>query len=211
MKRHTILIGILALSIATLIASCSPSPQKKAEALIKEAIQKTLVLPDTYEPVETVLDSAFSPRHNPDVIDLVFDIYKKSVEMDRLDSQMKSAKSSMAIWKSSYMSSFARQQYNEAKDNYDSAKKQYDLLSSQIEKSAKKIQEIAEKGSEFIGVRAHHTYRAQNNAGNVLLDEEYFLLDKDITQVIARWSKEEIEIYDQFIELVQAQLEANQE
>lgn len=210
MKRYSILIG-LALSVAVLIASCSPSPQKKAEALIKDSMQKTLILPDTYQPVETELDSAFSPRHSPEFMELVFDVYKKAMEMSRLEEQMKSARSAMAIWGGSYMTSFARQNYNDAKEEYAAAEKKYDLLSSQVEKAGKKMGEMTEKGNEFIGFRARHSYRAQNNAGNVLLDEKYFLFDKDITQVVAQWSKEEIEIYTEFLEMIQDQYEAQEE
>lgn len=211
MKRNSILIGLLAIPVAALIASCSPTPQKKAESLIKVAVQKTLVLPNSYQPVETLLDSAFSPRHNPEFIELALDVCKKSNEMERLDSKMKSAKSSMAIWGGSYMSAFARQQYNNAKEEYDSVKKQYDKLTSQIENNLKKMGEISEKGNDFIGFKAHHTYRAKNNAGNVLLGEEYFLLDKDITQIVAHWSKDEVDLYNQFIEMVKEHFDATEE
>ncbi len=208
MKRNSILIGILVIFAAALVSSCNISPQKKAEVLIKDAVQKKLVLPDTYQAVETLLDSAFSPQHSPEFINLMLDVYKKGNEMDRLDAQMRLAKSSMAIWGGSYMSAYDRQQYKDAKDTYDNAKKQYDLLTSQLEKKAERMREMLEDGNEYIGVRAHHTYRAQDNAGNVSLNEEYFLLDKNYTQIIARWSKDEIDTYNQVIQLFNDQLEA---
>ena len=56
MKR-TLILALCAL----LLSCCTKTPQQKAEALVKDAMLKSLILPDTYQPVETKLDSAFSP------------------------------------------------------------------------------------------------------------------------------------------------------
>lgn len=192
---------IFALSLILLMAiACAPSPQEKAEALVKEAIQKSLYIPDSYEAVETQLDSAFTPYHDPAFVATVLDICKKGVELDELDSKMKRAKSSMSIWSGPYMTSFGRNQYNEAKEEYETAKGKYDALTAKIQKMAEGLREQIEKEPEFIGCRVHHTYRAQNNAGNVLMGGAYFLLDKDLTQIIAQWDEEEIEVYNAFLQ-----------
>lgn len=195
MKRMFALSLILAMAIA-----CTPSPQKKAEALVKEAIQKTLYIPNSYEAVETQLDSAFTPYHDPAFVATVLDICKKGVELDELDSKMKSAKSTMSIWSGPYMTSFGRNQYNEAKEEYETTKGKYDALTAKIQKMAEGLRAQIEKEPEFIGCLVHHTYRAQNNAGNVLMGGAYFLLDKDLTQIIAQWDEEEIEVYNAFLQ-----------
>lgn len=54
MKR-TLILALCAL----LLSCCTKTPQQKAEALVKDAMLKSLILQDTYQPVETKLDSAF--------------------------------------------------------------------------------------------------------------------------------------------------------
>lgn len=198
------------LSLAILAISCTQSPQKKAEALIKDAVQKTLVLPDTYQPVETQLDSAFTPYHDPEFVNICLDICKKSVELDQYDTQIKRAKSNMAIWSGPYMSSFSKEQYRQAKEEYEAAQKKYDTLMEYIEKKSLILRDKLEKEPEFIGCRVHHTYRANNNAGNTLLAEKYFLLDADITTIIAQWDGEEIDLYNAFLKQAQEAAEMSQ-
>ena len=51
-------------ALMTLVA-CSQSPEDKAKVLIKESMKKTLYHAETYDPVETVVDSAFTPFDDP--------------------------------------------------------------------------------------------------------------------------------------------------
>ena len=189
----------LLVSFCVLAAACAKTPEQKAEALIKDAIQKNLVLPESYQAVEIQLDSAFTPYHDPEFVAVVLDICKKGVEIDELDRKMKSSKSSMSIWSGPYMSSFSKEQYKQAKEEYEAAKSKYDALVDRVQKMAEGLREKIEKEPEFIGYRAHHRYRANNNAGNTLLSGEYFLFDKEITQVIAQWDEDEIEIYNEVL------------
>ena len=57
-----ILLGAL---LVTLFASCSKSLEDKANTLIEEDIKKTLYHPETYDPAETQVDSAFTPFDDP--------------------------------------------------------------------------------------------------------------------------------------------------
>ena len=75
--------------ILSLAIACAPSPQEKAEALVKEAVQKSLYIPDSYEAVDTQLDSAFTPYHDPAFVATVLDMCKKGVEMDELEIDAK--------------------------------------------------------------------------------------------------------------------------
>ena len=51
------------------LGACSRTQEEKANLLIKEDIQKVLVKPDTYEPIETKLDSAFAPYETPEFME----------------------------------------------------------------------------------------------------------------------------------------------
>lgn len=53
-----ILLGAL---LITLFVSCGKSPEEKANALIEDDIKKVLYHPETYDPAETQVDSAFTP------------------------------------------------------------------------------------------------------------------------------------------------------
>lgn len=192
---------ILFVVLAIVTISCTQSPQKKAEALIKETIQKTLALPNSYQPVETKLDSAFSPFHDPAFIALYIDLYEKAVQMELLKEEVNSAKSSMAIWSGPYSSSFGKEQYRQAKEEYNTAKENLDRMTERVEKKGAELRAMSEKEPEFIGCRVRHTYRADDNGKTVLL-EKFFLLDKDITTIVAQWDKEEIDHYQNLLKLV---------
>lgn len=197
------------ITLCVLAVACTKTPEQKAEVLIKNEILKSLVLPDTYQAVETRLDSAFTPSHDPEVINTVLDICKKGMEMDKLDKEMKRAKSSMAIWSGSYMSAYEKEQYRQAKEGYNAAKSKYETLMGKAQKSAEALKGMLVKDQEFEGFYAHHRYRANNNAGNTILSGKYFLFDKDISKIIAQWEEEEIDAYNEFMEQVaEAALEA---
>jgi hypothetical protein len=56
MKNLLFLVTVIAV-----FASCNNSPESKANDLIKEEMKKSLYHVDSYDPVETIVDSAFSP------------------------------------------------------------------------------------------------------------------------------------------------------
>ena len=60
MKKNLLFV-ILALACA----SCNHSPEEKANALIEVDLKKSLYYPETYNPAETVVDSAFTPFDDP--------------------------------------------------------------------------------------------------------------------------------------------------
>lgn len=200
---------LLSLSLV-LVLACGQSPQKKADALIKESLLKTLIFPDSYEAVETVLDSAFTPYQDPSFISTVLEICNKGPEVADLEDKMKRAKSSMAIWNHSYMGAYGRNEYSEAKNEYDQAKASYDAIVSRVQKMSEGLRVQIEKEPEFIGFQARHRYRAKNNAGNTLIDDSFFLLDKDLSKVVAQWNEDEMGMYKEFLRQVSEAAQANQ-
>lgn len=188
------------LTCILLAFSCSQSPQKKAEALIKESVLRSLYFPDSYEAVETQLDSAFSPFHDPNVVETILDLCKKGVELEDLELEMKQAKSSMSIWSGPYMTAYGKNEYNEAKAKYEEAEAKYNALINKVQKISEGLKEQFEKDPEFIGYKAHHRYRAKNNAGGVVMGDMAFVLNKELTAVVAQWDEEEIEMYNAFLQ-----------
>lgn len=89
---------LFSLFILSLLTSCNLSNKDKADALIKEEIKKTLFLPDSYEAVETKVDSAFTPYDSPEFIEEAAMLAQYAVDINEVQEDIKNAKSSMAIY-----------------------------------------------------------------------------------------------------------------
>ena len=186
-------------TIVLMISGCSVSPEKKVANLIKESMLKTLIFPESYDPIETKLDSAFSPQFDPDFIQLILDLNNKGFEYESLQSQIASAEREMSIWDTPYSSSFSKTQLKQAKEKLESLNIELAQLESRLQKMGAKVYEQLNETEKFIGYKAHHSYRARNNAGNTMIGDEFFLIDKDLTTVIKTWSSEEITLYEQIL------------
>ena len=193
--------------IVFIICSCSKSPEEKANELIKAELRKSLFKPDTYNPIETKLDSAFAPYDDPVLFEKMTELLKMGVELEALDREMKHAKSSMSIWSGPYMSSYGRNEYNEAKEDYDEANSKIEKLKEKGHKKYEEIIKLLEQSPKFIGYLATHNYRADNNAGNTLIGNSVFIIDKDFKNVLFSC---EVEEYNQMQEAIK-QLEEKRE
>lgn len=72
-------IMVFILAIMT-IMSCSQSQEDKVNALIQKSVKKSLSNPESYLPIETVVDSAFAPFDNPSFYEKTLEICKLSIE-----------------------------------------------------------------------------------------------------------------------------------
>ena len=142
MKKNLMFIAVLFALI-----SCNQSPQEKANALIEVDLKKSLYHPETYNPAETVVDSAFTPFDDP-----IF---------------------------------YEKESYNQAKENYEKYLEEKEKTEQKIEKLVDELKSELEKEPQFLGFKARHRYRAQNNGGQVVFGEAKYLFDKDITQIVS--------------------------
>lgn len=179
MKKYFIL-----LPIALFFISCSQSQEDKANAVIKAELRKSLYLPDSYKPIDTKVDSAFAPLDSPELFEKLDEFGKIAREVSELDSEIKSAKSSMSIWSGSDRSAFARNEYNEAKEKYDKANEKIITLQEKGRTKLKELYEIMSQNRKFIGYRITHNYRADNNAGSTLIGNDIFILDPELKEVL---------------------------
>ena len=104
--------------LIAMFASCNKSLEEKANVLIEKNIKKMVYHPESYDPTETRIDSAFTPFDDPDFYEKTMQLYKLGMAIDEYDKNMKDAKSSMSIWSGPYQSSFGRNEYQEAKEEY---------------------------------------------------------------------------------------------
>ena len=187
---------LLFLAAIFVLASCSQSPEDKANSLIREIMKKTLFHAETYDPVETVVDSAFTPFDDPAFYESTLKICKLGMEIEKYDRMAKSEKRDIAHYQDMLRIMFSnsdKERLNQATENYES----YLAKKSEAEDKAKKLAEALKtelgKKRKFIGFKAKHRYRAQNNGGQTVFGESEFLFDKDITQIVRAWDMDDDE------------------
>lgn len=182
MKR--ILLGLL---LVTSFVSCNKSPEEKANILIEEDIKKVLYHPETYDPVETQVDSAFTPFDDPVFYKKAVQLCKLGMSIDECDRNMKQAKSSMSMWSGPYQSAFGQNEYQEAKDEYDENERNKKSLEIKAQKLVNELKAMLDKEQQFIGFKARHRYRANNNAGQTSFGEIGYLFDKNMSGIVASY------------------------
>ena len=197
--------------VAIVMVACGQSQEQKAEALIKESLKKSLYKPETYKPVETKVDSAFAPYDDPAFFEELAELGKMTSEYADLEEKAKHAKSSMSIWSGPYQTSFGRNQYQESKEEYDEANAKIEKLNTKGRKQYEKVANMLQGNRKFIGYKAIHNYRADNNAGNTLIGNTIFFIDKNFEEVTYSMEVEEYNQVQEAIEQLQEQLEETEE
>ena len=157
-------------AIVFAFTACSVSNEKTAEALIKDSIQKALFFPDSYDPIEMQLDSAFSPQLDPSFIQLCLDFNEKGIELESLQDDIVMAEREKSLYNPS-LSAYFRTRHQQALEKYDSLIQKNEQLSGQLKKLGEELSAQSTKEPEFIGYFAHQSYRAKNNAGDTLIGE----------------------------------------
>ena len=200
----------LAFSTLVLVA-CSQSQEQKAEVLIKESLKKSLYKPETYKPVETKVDSAFAPYDDPAFFGELAELGKMNSEYEELEEKAKRAKSSMAIWSGPYQTAYGRNEYQEAKEEYDEANAKIDKLKTKGKKQYEKVISMLQGERKFIGFKALHNYRADNNAGNTLIGNTIFFIDENFSEVQYSMEAEEYNQVQDAINQFKEQMEEAEE
>ena len=193
--------------LAVVVVACGQSHEKKAEALIKKKKKKTLYKPETYKPVDTKVDSAFAPYDDPVFLEEIMEFGKLGEEHEFLERKAKSAKSSMSLWSGPYQTEYGRNNYRDAKEEFDDANSQLEKLKCKGIKLREKIVSKLNADRQFIGYKAVHNYRADNNAGNTLIGNTVFFIDKDFKEVLFRLDIEEYNGCQEAIKYIVEQLE----
>lgn len=176
------------------LGACSRTQEEKANLLIKEDIQKVLVKPDTYEPIETKLDSAFAPYETPEFMENTLKCVQLFMEIEGYKEKIKDARSMMTMYEDNLGFPYFKNEYNEYKAEYKEATNKRNEIEKRLKRSGKKLKELVNAKREFIGYKTMHHYRADNNAGNTVLGTGFYLFDKDINTILISFSEEEIKL-----------------
>ncbi len=194
--------------VAIVMIACEQSQEQKAESLIKESLKKSLYKPETYKPIETKVDSAFAPYDDPAFYEELAELTKMNSEYEELESIVKEAKSSMSIWSGPYMSAFGRNEYQEAKEDYEEANAKLEKLQTKGLKQFEKVANMLQEGNKFIGYKAVHNYRADNNVGNTLIGNTIFFIDENFEEITYSMDVDE---YNQVQEAISSFMEQIEE
>ena len=172
------------LFVFLLLCSCQSCEEKVAE-LIKQEMFKTLYDFESYEPIETKIDSAFTSIYTDSIIKSYAYIARAFLDdvEENLD-KIKDDRNTMEIWSDSY-SSLGRSKYNEALKNYgerlDKTKRYMEVVNNYMD-SIKIISSNFKP--EFYGWKASHKFRCKNKGGNFDLGNYIYVFDKKMNSII---------------------------
>lgn len=206
MKKYSIY-----LIAAAVMVGCGPSLTEKAEKLAKSEVCSLLYNPDSYEPIQTMIDSVYVSIYTDRIALQTIDDYTKIIsdiedvqqEYDSAKREYNSAKSSAAIWSDSY-SAFAREEFRQAQDKIKEAQKEMDDYSSQLKELEERLQAKKDvvkqrasdiKKGEFLGWGIIHRFRCANGFGIKSISDMLIISDKNIDYVIYHFSLDEDEKY----------------
>lgn len=196
MKRF-LSFGIATMMVISSLSGCK-SNEQKAEDLIRDYMFKHLHDYDSYEVVETKVDTAYNlPIFNPSIYATALDVKEIFDDMDGVKREMDSAQRSMDIWSDSW-SSYSRREYNEAKDKWTKAVDQYvgkmTLIINDLYEINAQIKEM--DTSEVIGWLVSHKFRCNTRGGNKTLGNYTFVIDKDFKNIIFQLDDDDEDLSD---------------
>lgn len=179
------------------LCSCGQSKEEKAQQMAAEYLKGTLYHFDSYEPLQTKVDSSFvSLSSDKEAIKLTLDMLKLFQSAEEYARKVEYAESSMDIWApNGFYSTYSRGEYRRAKNERDENQRLLDKTKDRIQTQFEKIktcQSAIEDGA-FNGWKVYHKFKSLNGAGTLDLFGEYiFFCDKDFN-VESAYSKEDFD------------------
>lgn len=184
---------------ALVLCGCRKNLEEQAQEAVKNELHKTLYYFDSYEPLETKVDSAFNtPENNPDVNEFMRSVWEQMDQVKEFAAELENAERTIASLSDARKlgGSFAYD-YNEAvKDKVYVETKIKDNLKVVYENALKFSKFISQADSSFIGWRVMHTYRAKTGRGVPDIGREVYIFSKDFKKVLLNLK------YDEYISLV---------
>lgn len=172
--------SILILWMLLILIGCGKSNEEKLNELIAEKTKSTLFIPESYDPVSLECDSISRNIISDVNIKKSAKIIEKMKEAKRYQREMDSNAEERDYWQGKYgefYSDYSRK-FAQAKEKRDKVISEADIL----------FQELLNDYSaepEFCGYIVNLRFRAKNNAGNVLFGEYVFILDKEMSNILA--------------------------
>lgn len=162
--------------------SCQKTNEEKADALIDGYIRNSISKSETYEPIETEIDSAFSPFDSPEFYDKTCQIIRLGEDVENLLNRIEKARMTMALGVLSFSAS-GIEKCLEAKKEMTSIIEEYNRDSVRFESMLSDLQEELSKEPEFIGFKARHKYKVKDENNRRVFGEYKFVFDPQIKSI----------------------------
>ena len=166
---------------------CTQTKEQKAAQIAKSELLKVLYYPDSYQAVETKVDSAYTSVYtNSEVLGSARDLIElnANAKRERLRRQYNFAKSLIASW-SNLRSTYAQEQYRQAKEQMEDYARQLKALD---EEEKAKIQTLldcvdAVVEHQFCGWYIYHRFRCSDGTDNQRIGDVLILVDENMEKV----------------------------
>lgn len=188
---------LVLLTLTMLTASCVKSREEKAAEFAANSIKKVLNYPDSYEAVETQVDSAFSSvYYDTKACETAYDILEQRKEQESIEEDFRSAKTSVALDAVSFGIASAYQI-----ESLRQSKEKLEKVASELEKVKDKIQEDKDiilaryraiKQGEFWGWGITQRYRCANGAGDKSINNALLITDTEFKEVYFNYFQDPI-------------------
>lgn len=187
------------------------SKEDKALGLIEERLFKTLYDFDSYQPIETKIDSAFHTPLN-DSINLRYAIFCSVIldEFDKYIEKANDASKTAEIWTDSY-TSYGRGKFLDALDDMTTSIEIAEKLLQQSKLYRDSIRLRSEEIiPEFIGWRVEHKFRCKTKGGYSDILSSVYIMDEKITRIIDEINLEDKD-YKRWQDIIKDALESKEE
>ena len=190
MKR--IITSLFALCV--IIVSCkSPTLQERAESFAADYIKKQLYFPDSYQPIECRVDTAFAPEDTPETFEKLKKMANLYEKVNDAEKEMKRKEDRYEMYRSlgSY-SSYSVYQTKEAKAEFEKAQALHTTLLGQFQSLALEIADLKDQPKEPFALKIVQAFNAQTNGGQTISSVKLLLVDFDMKNVLAVYSEEDL-------------------
>lgn len=175
----------LLLIIASTIMSGCKSKEEKAQEAIKKEMFKTLYDFESYEPIETKVDSSYYSIYTDTTI--IKRGYILSALLDEANQTLEKAQdatNTMEIW-SDLSTSYGRRKFNKAKDEADKYLLEASVYSKLMTAESDTIKILSSKTKKsFNGWKVTHKFRCKTKGGNSTIGTYIYIFDKDMKNII---------------------------
>lgn len=161
---------VLLLALAAFIfASCSKTLNEKAADIIKEKI--IVETGDTYTPIKTLVDSAYSPMDNPELYKL-FDKYMKGSEDVKKHITALTEKGNIL---GRYTDRYSEEVTEEMEPIVKSIENSISIMEN--------MDRMLDMEKQFVGYKVVHTYKNMEN-GKEVEHQNIYMFDKEMSTIV---------------------------
>lgn len=203
MKLESVLFGGIILLI---LSACGSNNEEKAQEMAANYLKGVLYHFDSYEPLQTKVDSSFvSLTTDKEAIELAFDMLKLFRLAQECVNKIEMAESSMEIWTPMrFSTAFSNGEYRRAKEEKDNSERLLEKTKERIKNQFSKIKDrqASLNEGEFDGWKVYHKFKSLNGLGTMDVSGEYvFFCDADFNERLA-YSKEEYDAINKMMKAI---------